>query len=118
MKKIIIVIAFFLFVISGCEAIFVGDISNKKVELISPHDKVEVPKGEVNFNWSSIEDAEHYKLQIATPNFNNPIQVVTDTIISKTIFKKVLVVNEYEWRVKAQNSEYETMYSTKAFTVK
>lgn len=118
MKKVQIYIASFFLVFTSCEAVFIENISNKSVILISPSDKAEISTGEINFNWNLIEDAEVYQLQIAIPDFNNPLQILTDTIVSKTIFKKDLLVNEYEWRVKAKNSEYETAYSISAFVVK
>ncbi|QXP72534.1 hypothetical protein H0I31_02200 [Tenacibaculum sp. AHE15PA] len=118
MKKSLLLITVLLLIITSCEAVFIENISNKTVILISPSDKVEVPTGEVNFNWNIIEDADVYQLQIATPNFETPTQILSDTITDKIIFKKELVIGEYEWRVKAKNSEYETSYSTNIFTVK
>ena len=116
MKKSLLSIS--IFIIISCEAVFIENISNETVVLISPSDKVEVPKGKVNFNWGIIEDAEVYQLQIAAPNFETPTQILSDTITDKIIFKKELAIGEYEWRVKAKNSEYETSYSTNTFTVK
>lgn len=118
MKKSLVSIAVFLLIITSCEAVFIENISNKTVVLISPSDKVEISAGTINFNWNFIEDAEVYQLQIATPNFQTPAQILSDTITDEIIFKKELVIGEYEWRVKAKNSEYETSYSTNIFTVK
>lgn len=118
MKKIISLTIVFLLIMASCEAVFVENISNKTVTLISPSDKVEITTGEVSFNWSQIEDAEIYQLQIATPSFETPTQILLDTMVNKMIFKKELTIGEYEWRIKAKNSEYETVYSTNAFTVK
>ena len=118
MKKSLLLISVFLLIITSCEAVFIKNISNKTVVLISPSDKVEVSTGEVNFNWNFLEDAEVYQLQIASPNFETPTQILLDTITDKTTFKKELVIGEYEWRVKAKNSEYETSYSTNTFIVK
>jgi len=106
------------FIIAACEAVFIENISNETVGLIAPSNGVELLASEVNFNWDSIEDAENYQIQIVTPNFENSSQILLDTVIDRTIFKKELVIGEYEWRVKAMNSEYHTGFTTGTFTIK
>ena len=45
-------------------------------------------------------------------------QIVLDSLTSSSIISKELVVGEYEWRVKAVNSDYATDYSINSFSVK
>jgi len=116
MKKNISLI-FLLIFFSNCEAIFVEDISDKAVVLLAPTENATVSSGTVQFNWQSVPDATNYELQIATPTFLNANQIVLDTLITKTSFSKTLEVGDYEWRVKAINSDYSTNHTTTSFTV-
>ncbi len=114
-KNILLLIAIGLLL--SCEAIFVEDISNDSVTILAPKEKTAVPKGSINFNWNLINDAEVYHLQIATPTFTSASQIVLDTIISKRFYTKNLEIGNYQWRIKAKNSEYETDYTTTSFEV-
>tara|TARA_R110002051_G_scaffold2660_1_gene14286 strand:+ start:29010 stop:29363 length:354 start_codon:yes stop_codon:yes gene_type:complete len=116
MKKYIstILLSFLLF---SCEAIFVEDISQENVVLIAPSDNSEVATGNIHFNWQGIVDATNYQIQIATPNFNQASQVVLDSTVTATFFLKELGIGDYEWRIKASNSDYSTPYITNSFTV-
>lgn len=116
MKKNISLI-FLLIFLSNCEAIFVEDISDKAVVLLAPTENATVSAGTVQFNWQSVPDATNYELQIATPTFLNANQILIDTLITNTSFSKSLEIGDYEWRVKAINSDYTTNYSTNPFSV-
>ncbi len=115
MKKIYLVILLSLFL--GCEAIFVEDISGDTVEILAPQSNTTISSGNIDFNWQLVSEADSYNIQIATPNFQNASQILTDSITSGIIYQKNLDAGEYEWRVKAMNSEYETEYSAASFTV-
>lgn len=108
----------------ACEEIFeVVDISNEQVELLAPTNESVVTDSVVNFNWNGVAEAEAYVVQIATPDFANAAQFVLDTllVIDSTFvgnrFSKTLQNNSYQWRVRAQNSDFSTDYSTNGFTV-
>ena len=116
MKKYIgtILLTFLFF---SCEAIFVEDISQENVVLIAPSKNSEVATGSIQFSWQGIVDATNYQIQIATPNFNQASQVVLDSTVTTTFFSKELAIGDYEWRIKASNSDYSTPYITNSFTV-
>ena len=99
------------------EIILVENISNRTVEVLAPVDNSVLPITNVNFTWEPIEFAEQYHLQVAVPNFFEAQQIVEDTLISQTNFSKTLVPENYEWRVKALNSAYETGYTTQSFRI-
>ncbi|MDC8005218.1 hypothetical protein POV27_14245 [Aureisphaera galaxeae] len=93
------------------------DISNRTVTLIAPSNNSEVATNTVFFDWSAVEDATSYEFQIATPNFENPAQLLANTQDTVTSSEVALNIGTYEWRVKALNSNYETAYTTAAFQV-
>lgn len=109
---------FLLALFFACEAIFVENISEKTVILLAPKNTSEVVNGVIQFNWQEVLDATKYEVQIATPNFAIASQIVLDSIINNTIISKDLEVGEYQWRVKAFNSDFSTNYTTNSFSVK
>ncbi|MDL5514852.1 hypothetical protein QSE00_23785 [Arenibacter sp. M-2] len=115
---------FTIYIIIGCEDIVeVTDISDVKVELLAPLQNSVVGDSIVNFSWYKITEADSYVVQVATPNFESAVQLVMDSIIvvDSTFIgakaTKILIDNNYEWRVKAMNSGYETPFSSSAFRV-
>lgn len=99
------------------EIIYVTDISEESVQIIAPSNGVSISAGNINFNWEIIDEATEYQLQIATPNFEQASQIVEEQLTTTTSFDVELVANEYEWRVRAINSAYETAYTTHSLTV-
>jgi len=109
---------------ASCEDLLeVPDISEESVELLAPSDSTTVVQSNVNFTWNEVFEATQYHVQVAAPNFENAAQIVVDTLIvvDSTFvsprFAKPLVDSDYEWRVKAQNSGYETEFSANKFSV-
>lgn len=117
MKKFILFITFLSIIYSCDDIIEVVDISNKTVTILAPTNNSIIDTTEVLFSWNTLEDAEHYQLQIATPNFTNASQILVDTVVTTTSYKKTLEIENYQWRVRAQNSDYKTHYITTSFTV-
>ena len=114
-KTIILVVSLFSF---GCsEIVEVVDISNDQVEITAPTNNSTLTIANVNFSWESIEDAEQYKLQIATSSFEEANQVVLDTTIIATGFNQILSTGDYQWRVRAENSDYQTIFTTQSFSI-
>lgn len=117
MKKSIVYLLL-IFVSLSCEDIIeVPDISQKVVMVLAPTEDFVINETNINFSWNTVEDADTYKLQIATPNFEAATQIVLDTTTTNTNFTKILDVGSYQWRVRAENSDYQTNYTTQSFTV-
>lgn len=110
--------AIILYTLSCDEVIFEEDISESLVKILAPTNNATVTTGTISFNWESVTDADRYQIQIATPNFANAIQIVLDSTITNTSFGKQLLPNNYEWRVRAENSAFETDYFTNVLLVK
>ena len=115
-NKLILILLFLSFI--SCEEIIIEkDISKSEVTLAAPTNYAQFYSTGVNFSWEFVADATDYQLQIATPNFANPLQIVLDTTIKETNFTKQLPIGNYEWRVRAKNSVYTTNYTTRLVSV-
>jgi len=93
------------------------DISKSEVVLVAPTNNAQFYSTGVTFTWDAIADATEYQLQIATPNFANPLQIILDTTIKENSFTQQLLIGNYEWRVRAKNSAYNTNYSSRLVSV-
>lgn len=103
---------------SSCDAIIeVPDIKNETVVVLAPLEGALIESNAISFFWEETIDAERYRFQVATPNFEMAIQILTDSLINNTNFSKSLSPGNYEWRVRAENSGFETVYTTNSFTV-
>jgi len=102
----------------SCEEIInEEDITARNMILLAPTTNSTIAAGAINFSWQTVNGAVEYNLQVATPSFANATQIVLDTTMSTTNFNYMLETNNYEWRVKALNSGYETGYTTNAFQI-
>ena len=107
-----------LFCATSCkEIIEVQDISKRTVTALAPTDASAFTTTDIHFSWDAVEDAEKYKLQIASPDFENAMQIVEDTLVANTTFSKTLTSGAYAWRVRAENSDYQTAYTTQGFSI-
>ena len=123
MKKVLGV----LFLVIGfwaCEEILeVQDISTQQVELLAPLNGTQVSDSLVRFSWNGVIEADGYVLQVARPNFENAEQFVVDTVMVidstfvGTRYRQTLNNSNYEWRVKAFNSGFETPFAISGFQV-
>lgn len=118
MKKVCILLITVVGVLSCEDIVGIPDISSSTVQLTAPADNVILAQTTVNLSWESVEDAEEYRIRIATPNFNQALQIVSDTITMATNYSAILMTNtSYEWQVKAINSGFETAYSARTFNI-
>lgn len=118
MKKISIhILALFIICMSCEEVLFEEDLSDKTTTLVAPSDGATVENTSVTFSWDAVDQATEYRLQLAQPSFENATQIVVDTVVSSTSFNTTLVKNEYQWKVRAQNSGSNTPYAIASFKV-
>lgn len=117
MKKFIL--GFFAIItLLSCEEILMeDDISDATIVLLAPSDNAQFFSTSVTFTWEPVALATEYRLQIAKPSFANATEILLDTEISATTFTQQLNIGQYEWRVKAINSAYETNYISRMVTV-
>jgi hypothetical protein len=124
-RKMLYVGMVILLSLSSCEDILeVPDISNQTVSILAPTEGSTLTINAVGFNWETVEDATGYTVQVATPNFENAAQLVLDCVVQvdtlgqiTTRIDQTLFNGNYQWRVKAFNSDYETVYAQSSFQV-
>lgn len=119
----LLAIAIGLLVIVSCEDIIsVPDISTEMVTILAPIENTVVQGDNTTFSWEENTLVDRYQVQVATPSFDTPVQIVLDTIIGDSIqgfrqFTTPLVTGEYQWRIRGINSDFETGYTTTSFSV-
>ncbi|MBN1113089.1 MAG: hypothetical protein JXA53_09285 [Bacteroidales bacterium] len=109
--------AFVLIGISGCEDIFEIDVTDQKVELLSPLDEWKTPKQNMLFVWSPNIDAQKYNLQIVKGSFAEVSYYITDTLVTLPKFEKTLTPGNFEWRVALINGSSKSEWSYHKFTI-
>jgi hypothetical protein len=102
----------FLFFVSGCHTIFEEDITDQKVELLSPITGIETEVFSQTFWWTEVKGASSYRLQIVTPSFDSSEVLILDTLITKDKFTLILYPEIFQWRVRAENSVFHTPWTT------
>lgn len=110
-------IALFVLIASCDDIIEVEDISQKTVTILAPTNSSVLSSSNVTFSWQSVTDADHYRLQLATPSFSEATQIVVDSLVTITSFSTELTPKNYEWRIRAENTGYATAFSTQSFLV-
>ncbi|WP_306013952.1 MULTISPECIES: hypothetical protein [unclassified Allomuricauda] len=124
-KRIILMMLIGSIGLCACEDILeVPDISAQTINILAPTNGTILTNNTVNLNWENVEEATGYTVQVATPNFENAAQILMDSVIEMdtlgylpTQLQQNLLNGNYEWRVKAFNSGFETLYSTSVFQV-
>ncbi|MEO8934107.1 MAG: hypothetical protein ABI295_07345 [Xanthomarina sp.] len=117
MRKWIYSFCLLLLVTSCSDIIMVEDISGNNMHVLAPTDGALLNGNIVTFTWQKVADAENYTIQIAKPNFANAVQIITDSTTTSLNFTKELEIGPYQWRVRGENSEYHTAYSTQSFII-
>ncbi len=117
MKKFVVFLIIGIHLVSCEEIIEITDISSEHVTVLAPLDNTTLTSKSVTFTWEAMEEVEGYHLQIATPSFANALQIVKDSTLTTTNFLTTLDFNDYEWRIRAENSGYTTVYITQRFSI-
>lgn len=120
MKKLLLLL--FTLILAGCE-VFEEDISEKRVRIISPADRVSVAAGTVDFRWQATAHATGYEFTVVSPSFISAERVFADTVIyADTLARNYgcrleLAAGNYEWSVRGFNGCYATRPEIRAVTV-
>lgn len=94
-------------------------ITQENVRLLAPANNSILTSTAVNLTWYPVEEADGYHVQIATPSFTTPLQIVYDEfVLDFNTAASLQATTSYEWRVKAYNDISETPYTTYKFKIK
>ena len=117
MKKFFYILLPLISLFACDDIIMEDDLSDKTVTLLAPVNNAEFFSTGITFTWQAIEYVSEYRIQIARPNFENPLQIVTDVVVDTTSYSTQLNLGEYQWRVQAVNSAYSGPYTTRSFFI-
>ena len=101
----------------SCDEIFVDDITDDSIELISPVDGAKVNSNRIEFSWSTLTGADEFRFQLIASSFTSEAPVLIDTIVQKNWLELTIPAAEYQWRVRGINESYRSLYSVRTFTV-
>lgn len=116
MKKAGFVLLVIVFVI-GCAKWVSVDISDDSTVLISPIENQADSLQKKTFVWEELEGAKKYRLQIASPNFSDISYYALDSLFLGTSYSTSLIPNSYEWRVRGENDDFNSAWSTRNLTI-
>jgi len=94
-----------------------SDINLKVVQIMSPADKSTIIDKKVTFWWNFLDGATKYNLQVVSPSFANPTKLIYDQWLTSNSMVVDLEAGNYEWRVKAANSVYQTGFTQSTFSI-
>lgn len=98
----------------ACEDIIEEDISGDMLQVSYPSNNAIIESNIVNFQWNGMDGADSYRIQVYSGN----AMMALDSLVTATNFAFPLSGGGYQWRVRAENSAYESLYSFPAsFTV-
>jgi len=97
--------------IVGCKTFLEQDISNQTIVLLSPLKGTETEIASQTFWWEKVDGANNYRLQIVSPSFDLTEVLILDTLVATDKFTVNLYPSVLEWRVRAENSVYQTNWA-------
>lgn len=101
----------------ACKDFFEEPITDSRVELLSPGADAQTSVYAVTFLWEPLDGALQYRLQLASPSFEDAVLFHADTTLEQNRFSISLEPGRYQWRVKARNGSSETPYTTRTLTI-
>lgn len=113
----ILAIALLIVSVPSCTEVFEEDLEGTGVVLLTPPASHSTPLNQLSFRWEAVEHATVYRFQVATPTFVDATSYLADTLLTGTTWTQTFTPGQYEWRVRAENSNSHTAYYTRSFTI-
>jgi len=108
-----------LFVLGGCEDIFMENISDNSVEIVTPVNNAVLQAGKISFVWEELYGATNYRVVIVSPSFSNIQRYVCDSTLTATQLDFTLsIVGLYEWSIEAGNFGYKSLKSVSGIDIR
>lgn len=105
------------FILSSCDDFFEEDISDKTIQVVCPYDGAELSSNQVSMAWDEVEGAKQYHVIIVSPSFKNAQSYVCDTTLTSYSLELELPNGDYQWSVRAENSEYKSLTNYLTFKI-
>lgn len=100
----------------GCSLFVSSDISEHSIIVNSPKDSAFFNRNEVSFWWEDDQEIEGYRIQIVTPNLDNP-SLLLDTMIYGHTYDRIFNNGAFEFQIRGENNGSETAYQSRMFFV-
>ncbi|TCC97681.1 hypothetical protein [Pedobacter hiemivivus] len=103
--------------LTGCKEFIEPSIEKRNVVLLAPTNGAESSRYSQTFWWEPVEDALKYRLQVVSPNFDQTLTLILDTLLETNRFNYTLDPGNYEWRVRGENGSSQTHYFKSSFFI-
>jgi hypothetical protein len=104
-------------VLFSCDRLFIDDITDVTIGLVTPYDNQIFNTPDVSFSWNEVKDAEYYQLVVVSPEFNAIFDIICDTNINNTFYSEVFPPGKYQWHINAFNYHSMSCSDTFSFTI-
>lgn len=91
---------------TACDDVLEEDITNDRIDLVSPLDGDTIEGNNVQFLWNSLDGADTYNVQVYRAG-----AIVVDSVVDSAPLSLVLSSDAYSWRVKGENFAYQTAFT-------
>lgn len=106
----ILLLASIVTICLSCDDIIEADLADEVFIMMTPPPNFESNTSTINFFWEEVDGAESYRLQVAKPDFVEPIQIFIDSTYRSNSASVNLSAGIYEWRMRAENVNSFTTY--------
>lgn len=94
------------------------NLSGTIITLLTPEDDFFINSQDITFLWQPVASVIEYNLQLSSPDFSNSTFFLDNVRISTDNYDITsLPEGEYSWRVRGENNQGVTPYSTKKFII-
>jgi hypothetical protein len=88
----------------ACDEVFEDSLDGKSVDILAPSDQVHINNNSIHFHWQELDEASHYRIQVAQPNFSLIEELLYDSATSSANIELALNPGVYQWRVRPENN--------------
>lgn len=115
--RMILVISLGVIILGACSMFFEEDVEAEEIILLAPLDNAFTEVLSHTFWWATIPGTSSYRLQIVTPSFEHTELLLLDSLMEGDKFDFSLYPGEFEWRVRGENSAYNTKWSAASIVI-
>ena len=102
---------------TACDDFIEEDISDNRVNILAPKDKVMLDSNQLTLVWEELEGAESYHVVVVSPSFDDIVYYACDSVTEDYKLNVSLPNGIYEWSVQAVNSAYTSLKSCDKFQI-